>query len=107
MRDGKLRVRKTDRLQHLWTQLPIANNSANSRKYFLQLCWPPFEIVSRRNLPCHTIHRFIWAASTHILNTPNFVAGTGAFSAAENASASTRRVSPGRMMPSSQSRAVA
>ena len=44
---------------------------------------------------------------SHILNTPNFVAGTGAFSAAENASASTRRVSLGRMIPSSHNRAVA
>jgi hypothetical protein len=43
----------------------------------------------------------------HIRNTPNRVAGTGALSAAENASASTRRVSPGVMMPSSHSRAVA
>src|ERR1035437_8157294 len=43
----------------------------------------------------------------YILNTPNFVSGTGALSAAENASASTRRVSPGAMMPSSHSRAVA
>ena len=43
----------------------------------------------------------------YILNTPNFVSGTGAFSAAEKASASTRRVSEGRMMPSSHSRAVA
>ena len=44
---------------------------------------------------------------THILKTPNLVCGIGAFSAAENASASTRRVSLGRMMPSSHSRAVA
>lgn len=43
----------------------------------------------------------------HILNTPNLVSPTGALSAAENASASTRRVSDGAMMPSSHSRAVA
>ena len=43
----------------------------------------------------------------HILNTPNRVSGIGALSAAENASASTRRVSLGAMMPSSHSRAVA
>ena len=43
----------------------------------------------------------------YILNTPNLVSGIGAFSAAESASASTRRVSLGRMMPSSHSRAVA
>jgi hypothetical protein len=43
----------------------------------------------------------------HILNTPNLVASTGALSAALNASASTRRVSDGAMMPSSHSRAVA
>ena len=43
----------------------------------------------------------------HILNTPNLVPSTGALSAAENASASTRRVSDGAMMPSSHSRAVA
>src|SRR6185437_6011165 len=43
----------------------------------------------------------------YILNTPNFVSATGAFSAAENASASTRRVSDGAIIPSSHSRAVA
>ena len=43
----------------------------------------------------------------HILNTPNFVSGIGALSVAENASASTRRVSVGAMTPSSHSRAVA
>src|SRR6185437_12511808 len=43
----------------------------------------------------------------YILNTPNLVSGTGALSAAENASASTRRVSLGAMMPSSHSRALA
>ena len=46
-------------------------------------------------------------SAAHIRNTPNRVSGTGALSAAENASASTRRVSDGAMMPSSQSRAVA
>ena len=46
-------------------------------------------------------------APTHILNTPNLVSGIGALSAAEKHSASTRRVSPGVMMPSSHSRAVA
>lgn len=44
---------------------------------------------------------------SHILNTPNVVSGTGALSAAEKASANTRRVSEGAMMPSSHSRAVA
>jgi hypothetical protein len=43
----------------------------------------------------------------HILNTPNFVSGIGALSAAEKHNANTRRVSAGVMMPSSQSRAVA
>ena len=43
----------------------------------------------------------------YILNTPNLVRGIGAFSAADNASASTRRVSEGAMMPSSHNRAVA
>jgi hypothetical protein len=43
----------------------------------------------------------------HILNTPHLVSSTGALSAALNASASTRRVSLGAMMPSSHSRAVA
>ena len=43
----------------------------------------------------------------HIRNTPNRVPRTGALSAAENAKASTRRVSEGAMMPSSHSRAVA
>jgi hypothetical protein len=43
----------------------------------------------------------------HILNTPKFVRGIGAFSVADNARASTRRDSLGAMMPSSHSRAVA
>jgi predicted Zn-dependent protease len=43
----------------------------------------------------------------HIRNTPNFVSGIGALSVAEKHSASTRRVSAGAMMPSSQTRAVA
>ncbi len=43
----------------------------------------------------------------YIRNTPKFVRGIGAFNVALNASASTRRVSFGAMMPSSQSRAVA
>ena len=47
------------------------------------------------------------ADEPHILNTPNLVSGTGALSAALNAKAKTRRVSPGAMMPSSHSRAVA
>jgi hypothetical protein len=44
---------------------------------------------------------------SYILNTPHLVLPTRAFSAAENASASTRRVSCGVMIPSSHSRAVA
>jgi hypothetical protein len=43
----------------------------------------------------------------YIRNTPQRVSGTGALRAAENASASTLRVSCGVMMPSSHSRAVA
>ena len=43
----------------------------------------------------------------YILNTPNCVSSTGALSVAENASASTRRVSDGRITPSSHIRAVA
>ena len=43
----------------------------------------------------------------YIRNTPNFVSGIGALSAAEKASPSTRRVSCGVMTPSSHSRAVA
>ena len=42
----------------------------------------------------------------YILKTPKVVSGIGAFSAAEMPSASTRRVSSGSMIPSSQSRAV-
>ena len=42
----------------------------------------------------------------YIRKMPNFVSGIGAFSAAEIPSASTRRVSSGSMIPSSQSRAV-
>jgi hypothetical protein len=41
----------------------------------------------------------------YILNTPNFVSGTGALSAALNDSASTSRVLVGSMMPSSHRRA--
>ena len=43
----------------------------------------------------------------HIRNTPNVVFSIGALRLAEIASASTRRVSAGSMMPSSQSRALA
>jgi addiction module HigA family antidote len=46
-------------------------------------------------------------STPHIRNTPNFVSGIGALSVAEKQSASTRRVSCGAMMPSSQRRAVA
>ena len=44
--------------------------------------------------------------AAHIRNTPNFISGTGALSAAASARASTLRVSAGSMMPSSHSRAV-
>jgi hypothetical protein len=43
----------------------------------------------------------------HMRNTPNFVSSIGALRQAESESESTVRVSEGRMMPSSQSRAVA
>jgi len=43
----------------------------------------------------------------HIRNRPKRVSSTGALRQADRASPSTRRVSSGRMMPSSQSRAVA
>ncbi len=42
----------------------------------------------------------------HMRKIPNFVSGIGASSAAEIPRASTRRVSSGSMIPSSQSRAV-
>ncbi len=45
------------------------------------------------------------ARFSHILNTPNFVSGMGALSAADSDSASTSRVRAGSMMPSSHSRA--
>jgi hypothetical protein len=45
--------------------------------------------------------------TTYILNTPNRMSGMGALSAADNASATTRRVSAGAMIPSSHNRAVA
>jgi len=51
--------------------------------------------------------RSLRAPSPYILNTPNRVSSTGAFSAALKAKASTRRVSDGAMMPSSHKRAVA
>jgi len=63
-----------------------------------------------RPLPVGTarsVHAFAHPTHAHILNTPNFVSGTGALSAALNAKANTRRVSDGAMMPSSHSRAVA
>jgi transposase len=43
----------------------------------------------------------------YIRNTPNLISGIGALRAAESASATTRRVSAGAMMPSSHRRAVA
>ena len=46
------------------------------------------------------------ASVAYILKTPNVVSGMGAFRLAAMPSASTRRVSAGSMMPSSQSRAV-
>src|SRR5262249_49664603 len=46
------------------------------------------------------------SVGAHMRNTPNVVSGIGAWSAAASPSASTRRVSSGSMIPSSQSRAV-
>ena len=46
------------------------------------------------------------AVAHYIRKMPKVDSGTGAFSAAEIPSASTRRVSSGSMIPSSQSRAV-
>src|SRR5262249_30211623 len=57
--------------------------------------------VGVRTLPA------ILGPAPHILKTSNFVSGIGAFSVAARASDSTRRVSDGRIMPSSHSRAVA
>ena len=48
----------------------------------------------------------VLALAAYMRKMPNCVSGIGAFSAAEMPSASTRRVSSGSMMPSSQSRAV-
>ena len=45
------------------------------------------------------------SAADYILQTPNFVSGIGALSAADSDSASTSRDFAGSMMPSSQSRA--
>ncbi len=56
---------------------------------------------------CNRLRRVSTSRRRYILNTPHLVSGIGAFSAAENASANTRRVSCGAMMPSSHSRAVA
>ena len=47
------------------------------------------------------------AEHRHIRNTPNRVGSIGAFSAADSARPSTRRVSIGSMTPSSHRRAVA
>jgi hypothetical protein len=46
-------------------------------------------------------------SQAHILNTPKRVSDTSALRQADNASATTLRVSAGAMMPSSHSRAVA
>jgi len=51
----------------------------------------------------HVNHR---VTHGYILNTPKVVSAMGAFSAAAIPRASTRRVSSGSMIPSSQSRAV-
>ena len=56
-------------------------------------------------IPCDAIDTRY--SSPHILNTPNLISGIGALSAADRDSATTRRVSRGAMMPSSQMRAVA
>jgi hypothetical protein len=53
------------------------------------------------------MHFYYPCAANYILNTPNFVSGTGAFIAADKPSASTLRVSAGSMMPSSHKRALA
>ena len=45
-------------------------------------------------------------APAYMRKTPNVVSGTGAFAAAASPSPSTRRVSRGSMIPSSQRRAV-
>src|SRR6185312_6819929 len=52
------------------------------------------------------VHTHDRIAHAYILKTPKVVSGIGAFSAAEIPSVSTRRVSSGSMIPSSQSRAV-
>ena len=57
-----------------------------------------------RQLLCRDCHRVL--PPPYIRKMPNVLSGTGAFSAAEIPSASTRRVSRGSMIPSSQSRAV-
>jgi len=81
---------------HLFLQL--AEIHFDSVVALTTIVWPPTLIVDVFTLV---------VLCPHILNTPNFVSGTGALSAALNASASTRRVSAGAMMPSSHSRAVA
>src|SRR5262249_60146436 len=55
------------------------------------------------DLPAGSLRRL---QSLYIRKTPKVVSGIGAFSAAEIPSASTRRVSSGSIIPSSQSRAV-
>ncbi len=66
------------------------------------------QVMDTRHKAGHDLLGQLWPLSRdHIRNTPNLVSGTGAFNAALSASDSTRRVSDGRMMPSSQSRAVA
>jgi len=65
--------------------------------------------VASEPLPTDTfdlVHTHDRVRHDYILKTPKVVSGIGAFSAAEIPSASTRLVSRGSMMPSSQSRAV-
>ena len=56
--------------------------------------------------PADVLHAAL-LAWRYIRNTPNLVASTGLFSAAEIASPSTLRVSAGSITPSSHNRALA
>ena len=60
----------------------------------------------RRSSALSSPWRTLTPSLDHMRKTPKVVSGIGAFSAAEMPSASTRRVSSGSMIPSSQRRAV-
>lgn len=72
-----------------------------------ELVQPHYSTVYEKAIQLEAFIAKITKQRNHILKTPNFVSGIGAFSDALIASPRTRRVSAGSMMPSSHSLAVA